>query len=92
MLTRNFDISDGLINGSCGVLKKVAYDSSKKQKITLWIEFDLPDIGTKARKFNNNTIKLFQLPYTWTPLCINPSWNIIKVIDLTDKNYFRNNV
>ena len=53
MITRNLDIYDGLINGTSGVLQKVSCfeDLSKEEKIILWVEFDLPDIGTKTRDF-----------------------------------------
>ena len=91
MITRNLDISDGLINGTCGVLQKVSCfeDLSKQEKIILWIEFDLLDVGTKTRTFYGETIKRLHIPCTWTPLCVSLSWYCIRKVDLTDEQYNR---
>ncbi len=91
MITRNLDILDGLISGTCGVLQKVSCfkDFSNPDKIIFWIEFDSLDVGTKTRTFHGETISRLQIPGTWTPLCVDISWNCVREIDLTDVQYNR---
>ena len=53
-MTLNVHIADGYVDGATGIMRHIDYNILGKQKIanTLWIEFDVPKIGRKARKAN----------------------------------------
>lgn len=48
MITKNIDVSDGLANGTTGVLKHISFDDNKKPNI-LWCDFDSNKIGKFAK-------------------------------------------
>lgn len=50
MITRNINLSDGLVNGATGVLKYIKYDESIPEII--FIEFPKANIGMNARQQN----------------------------------------
>ena len=58
MLFANMDVSDGLVNGTTGTLRKIdkARDerNDKMYATLLWIEFDDPDVGEKLRTKHKN--------------------------------------
>ncbi len=50
LLTKNIDISDHLVNGVTGTVKKIAIDQQSPVNGTIFVKFDSNDIGAKARK------------------------------------------
>ena len=52
MITVNIDVSDGLVNGTSGVLKKIDC-STNETPLLLWFDFERQDIGIKARSSYN---------------------------------------
>lgn len=79
MITSNFDISDGIVNGTCGTLKRIEYDQKIAQAITLWFDFYEQDIGVKQRKKADLLLQTigFRIENGWTP--IQPQELIFKV-------------
>ena len=49
MITVNIDVSDGLVNGVSGVLKKIDLTTNSVPEL-LWFDFERVDIGQVARK------------------------------------------
>jgi hypothetical protein len=49
-ITFNLDIDDGLVNGTCGVLKHIEFGPNKKYAILLFFDFGIKDIGRAARE------------------------------------------
>ena len=58
MLTINIDVSDGLVNGTCGEVAHVVSLGEKVSKVL--IKFDDPNIGRKALQTS---------PYHFLPTC-----------------------
>ena len=54
MITVNIDVSDGLVNGTSGVLKKIDC-STNDSPLLLWFDFERKDIGIKARSSYKNS-------------------------------------
>jgi ATP-dependent exoDNAse (exonuclease V) alpha subunit len=67
MMTVNLNVSDGLMNGSCGVLKRIQINE-KKLIFRLWIQFDDPNMGAKTRSQYEHMMNLLKIPNTWTPV------------------------
>ncbi|CAF1035111.1 unnamed protein product, partial [Brachionus calyciflorus] len=59
----NVDVSDGLVNGSTGILKEVEFDRFKIPH-KIWIEFDSNRVGKNRRKNFPSVNK----PESWTPI------------------------
>ena len=54
MITVNIDVSDGLVNGTSGVLRKIDC-STNNTPLLLWFDFERQDIGIKARNSYKNS-------------------------------------
>ena len=58
MITNNQNVQDGLVNGACGVLRKIVeHNRPSPEKLLvkrLWIEFDDPDVGIDIRNKEEN--------------------------------------
>lgn len=68
MVISNLSISDGLVNGTVGVLKKIIFDSEKKYAIRLWFDFIEPDVGIEARNTKNFLLRTDKITdKSWTP-------------------------
>ncbi|MEW5308676.1 MAG: hypothetical protein WDW38_000615 [Sanguina aurantia] len=70
----NYDKSDGLFNGACGVVKHVSCTTSTPAHprppapFIIWVQFDDPTIGQKARaRDNTRQADGSRMPATWTP-------------------------
>jgi hypothetical protein len=51
MLIKNLNIEDGLVNGTCGVLERIEFDSKNSSRAKcLWFDFFEPDVGVKTRE------------------------------------------
>ncbi|KAK3098765.1 hypothetical protein FSP39_022868 [Pinctada imbricata] len=50
MLTKNVDISDGLVNGATGIIMKLDIPEKNPLQGTLYVKFDDPKVGKNARK------------------------------------------
>ncbi|XP_065576394.1 ATP-dependent DNA helicase PIF1-like, partial [Artemia franciscana] len=50
MLTSNLDVTDGLVNGALGTVTQIQVDEIRNTSETIFIHFDEPDTGRKARK------------------------------------------
>lgn len=71
----NYDKSDGLFNGACGVVKHVSCTTSTPAHprppapFIIWVQFDDPTIGQKARaRDNTRQADGSRMPATWTPV------------------------
>lgn len=55
-ITTNLDIEDGLVNGTCGMLKYIQFDEKNpSEPITLFMEFNSNRVGGKGRReFKHN--------------------------------------
>lgn len=62
MVSSNVDVSDGLCNGAIGILRDFITDH-QGQVTKVYLEFDEPSVGKKARKGNSSLINPL-----WTPL------------------------
>ena len=49
MITTNIEVSDGLVNGSSGVLRSIQTRNNGEYVEMIWIEFDNELVGSKAR-------------------------------------------
>ena len=60
MLTNNIDVQDGLVNGACGILRKITFKEGSNEISKIWIEFSFDRVGKNARNkykeyiFKNN--------------------------------------
>ena len=52
MLTCNIDVQDGLVNGACGILKKIIFKPGTEEPYRVFIDFCDAQVGCDAR--NNN--------------------------------------
>ena len=52
MLTKNFDVSDGLTNGTVGTVKYVITEEITKRVKVILVEFDNRDVGQEAKSNN----------------------------------------
>jgi hypothetical protein len=71
MVTLNVETSDGLVNGSLGVLKKISYSKcsdGNRIPTTAWIDFGDAIVGTKRRKHLKHLIRNEKVTQTWTPM------------------------
>ncbi len=50
LITKNIDISDHLVNGVTGTVKKIAVNQKCPLDGTIFLKFDSDDVGVKARK------------------------------------------
>ena len=50
MITNNIDLNDGLVNGSCGILKKIVKNIQQTHAVLLWFQFQEEDMGRAARR------------------------------------------
>lgn len=67
MITSNIDVSDGLFNGSTGILRFV--ELSKGEPHAIYLEFEDPNMGKKARKAREHIMRFSQTIQTnWTPI------------------------
>lgn len=49
MLTNNIDVSNGLVNGACGIQNEIIFEKNSKEILKLWIDFNNDRVGKKAR-------------------------------------------
>lgn len=53
MITVNLDTTDGLVNGTTGILKAIEFginkDNGEKRPLRLWMDFNYASIGRSAR-------------------------------------------
>jgi nucleoside-triphosphatase THEP1 len=75
MITYNQDVNDGLVNGTCGILKKFVLNDIGDQAVRLYMDFFEEDIGDGARISENkqNRLKLqnnygITIEKNWVPL------------------------
>jgi len=70
MITTNVDTSDGIANGSTGVLKKITYSIRNNKKIAkiAWIDFGDPLIGVSSRLKYQRFIAHENIKDIWTPI------------------------
>jgi hypothetical protein len=65
MIINNVDLYDGLVNGTCGTLKKFELDSSGKYATRLWFDYYDPEIGRMVR---SKEMKCAEIDKGWTPM------------------------
>ncbi len=52
MVISNVDVSDGLCNGVCGIVKGIEFCNNQNMPAVVYVQFDSASIGTKARTTN----------------------------------------
>ena len=73
MLTTNLNLSDGLCNGTVGILKKIIVEEDidilKPKVARVWLQFE-GDTGKQQRYLNKNLFAVDNIPSqeNWTPL------------------------
>jgi hypothetical protein len=73
MVTLNVETTDGLVNGSLGVLKKLSYSTmsdGNKIPTTAWIDFGDAVVGTKRRRHLKHLFRNELVTQTWTPMSL----------------------
>lgn len=77
MMTVNFDIEDGLVNGACGQLMMNDYGKLQKTDDTVpcrfWIKFNEEKTGRKARANFHNVVRNANIDLSLTPILCNKS-------------------
>lgn len=71
MMTKNTDLSDGLVNGTCGILKKIIYDKDKAYAKLVYMDLFFDDVGRKTREKHLTAGKFKRDSITdknWTPI------------------------
>jgi hypothetical protein len=71
MVTLNVETTDGLVNGSLGVLKKLSYSKmsdGNRIPTTAWIDFGDEIVGTKTRKNLKHLFRNEMVTQKWTPM------------------------
>lgn len=68
MITKNIDIEDGLVNGACGVLKFISFESTSGKPIKLWIDFHSERVGRKARQRVSEYMEHTNIASNLTPI------------------------
>ena len=63
MITTNIDVSDGLVNGTSGYLRKIDTNSDQTPTI-LWFDFENSEIGIEARFSNQKKQSINGIPLT----------------------------
>jgi hypothetical protein len=95
MVTLNVETTDGLVNGSLGILRKLSYSSMSdgtRIPTTAWIDFGDVTVGSKRRKNLKHLFRNELVTPIWTPMnlekrCIK-SWpgRDLKVIVYVNSN------
>ena len=79
MITVNIDVSDGLVNGVSGILKKIDL-SSNRTPVLLWFDFERPDIGQIARqRFKQSDLTLTPIELQSKPFFVKLDRQLISV-------------
>lgn len=66
MITANIDVEDGLVNGSCGVLKHISFCDGNPTKV--WLDFNSKKVGNKARNQYKNYMETEKISNSLTPI------------------------
>ena len=67
MIVINIDVSDGLVNGTTGMLKQINLDSNNVLNEIIWFDFHLDKIGHKTRIKLKNVYPI-EVSNGWTPI------------------------
>jgi hypothetical protein len=74
MITNNLNVSDGLVNGAVGILKKIVLTKNKNELVPIvqrcWFDFIDKDIGQKSRDENRELFHVDSINTRdkWTPI------------------------
>jgi hypothetical protein len=68
MVTCNLDVEDGLVNGSCGVLKLITFKINTTDPLKLWLDFNSEVVGNKARLLQKEHMREANIDSKLTPM------------------------
>ena len=71
MITSNLKVADGLVNGTCGVLKHIMRTKCNKYAEMLWFDFKDASVGAQSRKENREQFRRYADEIKldeWTPI------------------------
>lgn len=68
MVNRNIDVEDGLVNGACGVLRHITFNDKGTIPCILWLDFQLPRVGVRAKVSYHELMKQHNIASYLTPI------------------------